>query len=529
MTQVVDSSGGTITRVYDNLDRLTSETTPQGSISYSYDAAERQTSMQVAGQPAVNYSYDNASRLTQIVQETSTTGFGYDNANRRTALTLPNGVGVSYGYDNGSRLTGISYQFGSNTLGSLTYTYDQLGRRTQVGGSFARTGLPGAVPSATYDAANELTNWNGLSISYDANGNMLSDGSHTFHWNARDEVATLNGVGLQYDAFGRRIKNLAGTSFLYNGANAAQELSSSTVTANLLSGGVDEIFTRTDSSGSFTPLKDDLGSTIALVDSSGSVQTSYTYDPFGGTSLTGSSNANEFQYTGRENEGNGLYFYRNRYYSPLLGRFISEDPLGFGGGDDNLYAYVFNDPINLFDPFGTNALPAAATVARIAAHGLKVIPGGAAGGGAAAGGIATVAVVAVGVTATGWIIYERMQLESALNDENAAYDEYFRAIHQANLALLTRAKQPGAPALAGRYSRQIEHDAYKNVCEGKIPSSGDQCSDLSREIDRTNKCIAMMQAYDNKYGIPGRHTIPIGDRSNRLQKYKKDYDNNCTE
>jgi len=71
MTQVVDTAGGAITRVYDNLDRLTSETTLQGSISYSYDAAGRRTTMQVAGQPIVNYSYDNASRLTQIAQGSS--------------------------------------------------------------------------------------------------------------------------------------------------------------------------------------------------------------------------------------------------------------------------------------------------------------------------------------------------------------------------------------------------------------------------------------------------------------------------
>ena len=89
--------------------------------------------------------------------------------------------------------------------------------------------------------AKYITNWNSTSISYDLNGNMLYD-----------------------DAFGRRIKNLAGTSFLYNDANAIQELSGTTVTANLLSGGVDEVFTRTDSSGSFTPLKDSLGSTNRL-------------------------------------------------------------------------------------------------------------------------------------------------------------------------------------------------------------------------------------------------------------------------
>jgi RHS repeat-associated protein len=294
--------------------------------------------MQVAGQPVVSYTYDNA--------------------NRRTSLTLPCATGApvcitaSYSYDNDSRLTGITYQFGSNTLGNLSYAYDQLGRRTQVSGSFGRTGLPGVVTSATYDAANELINWNGLTLSYDQNGNMLGDGTNAFSWNARNQVVKLNNVSLQYDAFGRRTQNASGTSFLYDGANAAQELSGNSVTANLLNGGIDEVFTRTDSSGSFAQLKDALGSTIALVDSNGNIQTSYTYDPYGGTSVTGTPNGNEFQYTGRENEGNGLYFYRARYYSPLLGRFISEDPMGFAGSGPNFYAYVGDDPIRFRDPNG---------------------------------------------------------------------------------------------------------------------------------------------------------------------------------
>ncbi len=353
--QAVDTAGGTITEAYDNLDRLTTETTSQGSISYGYDNAGRRTSMAVGGQPTVSYTYDNANRLIQIAQGSSNVGFTYDNANRRTALTLPNGVSVSYSYDNGSRVTGITYQFGGNTLGNLSYIYDPLGRRTQVGGSFARTGLPGAVTSASYDAANELTNWNGAPISYDSNGNMLSDGTNAFTWNARNQVATINSVSLQYDALGRRTKNTAGTSFLYDGANAAQELSGSTVTANALTGGVDELFTRTDSLGAFTPLQDALGSTIALVDSGGNVQTTYTYDPFGNTTTGGAASSNPSQYTGRENEGNGLYFYRARYYSPTLQRFISEDPIGIKGGI-NQYVYADNNPISLRDPSGKNPL-----------------------------------------------------------------------------------------------------------------------------------------------------------------------------
>lgn len=181
---------------------------------------------------------------------------------------------------------------------------------------------------------------------------MLSDGTNAFAWNARNQVATLNSVSLQYDGFGRRTKNLQNTSFLFDGANVAQELSGSTPTANLLSGGIDEIFSRADSTGAFTPLKDGLDSVIGLVDANGNILTSYTYDPFGNTTVAGAASANPSQYTGRENEGNGLYFYRARYYSPLLGRFISEDPLGVGGGDLNLYSYVFNSPTNLVDPSG---------------------------------------------------------------------------------------------------------------------------------------------------------------------------------
>ncbi|TPW17219.1 MAG: Teneurin-3, partial [Halothiobacillaceae bacterium] len=104
-----------------------------------------------------------------------------------------------------------------------------------------------------------------------------------------------------------------------------------------------------------TFLTDHLGSTIALADSSGVIQTRYSYDPFGNTTQTGQASTNPFQYTGRENDGTGLYYYRARYYSPAKQRFISEDPIGFGGGDANLYAYVGGDPINFIDPLGLAA------------------------------------------------------------------------------------------------------------------------------------------------------------------------------
>src|SRR6266704_4371028 len=98
--------------------------------------------------------------------------------NSRTSLTLPNGVSLNYGYDAGSQLTGITYMLGTNTLGNLTFAYDLAGRRTGVGGSYARTGTPQAASAATYNANNQLTKLKGATLTYDANGNLTSDGTN---------------------------------------------------------------------------------------------------------------------------------------------------------------------------------------------------------------------------------------------------------------------------------------------------------------------------------------------------------------
>ena len=355
-TSVVDSVTGTITPTFDNLNRLTGVVSPQGTIGYTYDNANRRTSATVSGQTAVDYSYDNANRLTQITQGTPTVSFAYDSTNRRSSLTLPNGIVISYGYDNGSELTGLTYTLGTTTLGNLTYSYDADGRRTSLGGSYAQTGLPSAVSATSYNADNQLTAWGSASLSYDANGNMTSDGTNSYTWNARNKLASMNSssISFQYDPYGRRVaKTVAGftTNYLYDGANIVQELSSGSPIANLLSGGIDEVFTRTDSTGTANFLTDGLNSTIHLSSSSGSSLAQYTYDPFGNTTVTSGSSANEFQYAGRENDGTGLYFNRARYYSPTLQRFVSEDPVGIIGGL-NLYRYAGDNPIAYGDPFG---------------------------------------------------------------------------------------------------------------------------------------------------------------------------------
>jgi RHS repeat-associated protein len=74
--------------------------------------------------------------------------------------------------------------------------------------------------------------------------------------------------------------------------------------------------------------------------------------PFGHADVTGSPDANPFRSTGREDDGTGLYYYRARYYDPTRSRFVSEDPIGFGGGEMNVYAFVMNNPVAWVDPLG---------------------------------------------------------------------------------------------------------------------------------------------------------------------------------
>lgn len=364
ITQISDSAGGTLTRSYDGLDRLTEETTPQASVSYAYDAANRRTGFTVAGQTAVGYSYDNANRLTGITQGSAQVGFSYDAASRRSTLTLPNGVVATYGYDVASQLTSISYVSGGTALGNLTYVYDVAGRRTQQAGSLANLSLPVAIGSASYNAGNQLTNWGGASLTYDANGNLTGDGSLTYSWDSRNRLSALSGgatASFSYDGLSRRSsKTVSGvsTGYAYDGPNIVQELAGGSPRANLLTGlGLDEAFSRTDAVfGTRTFVTDALGSTLALTDGSGTVKTSYSYEPYGAATSSGEVSGNAFQYTGRENDGAGLYYYRARYYHPGFGRFVAEDPIGLAGGD-NVYAYVGGSPSNFADPLGLQRGP----------------------------------------------------------------------------------------------------------------------------------------------------------------------------
>jgi len=109
---------------------------------------------------------------------------------------------------------------------------------------------------------------------------------------------------------------------------------------------------------------DGLGSVTEITTNGGFKVESYTYDVYGTPTIYNASAipvsqsaiANRLVFTARDRDPDTtLYNYRYRYYSPSLGRFVQVDPVRLAGGDINLYAYVYDDPINGFDPYGLMA------------------------------------------------------------------------------------------------------------------------------------------------------------------------------
>lgn len=235
-----------------------------------------------------------------------------------------------------------------------------------MGGSWAKSGMPEPLTTTSYDANNRQLTFGDKMLAYDDNGNLKSitdsNGTTLYTWNARNQLVGIAGPNVNatflYAGAGRRKRKIVNgslTEFRFDHSDPVQETSGSNVLANVLTGlNIDEAFMRTDVSSGIASniLTDVLGTTIALTDAAGSVRTEYNYEAFGRTSTTGDSNNNPFQFTQRENDGTGFYYYRARYYHPGLQRFMSEDPIRFMGGDLNLYAYVANKPADLTDPFG---------------------------------------------------------------------------------------------------------------------------------------------------------------------------------
>ena len=264
---------------------------------------------------------------------------------------------------------------------NLTYTYDPNGNRLSFTRNAPQTVSP-AVSNTNYDAANEMLAFNNKILAYDQNGNLLTStdicGTTTYTWDARNRLTGISGykpdcstltASFSYDALSRRSSktiNGTATQYIYDGWDIIQEIAAGAKTNYVRTLSIDEPLTRIDGATTLHYVRDALGTVVRLADDSGASETTYVYDAFGTSTATGETSTNPFQFTGRENDGTGLYYYRARYYSPEMQRFISEDQIRLEGGI-NYYSYTQNNPVNFNDPEGNLPPPV---------YGVIVIGGG---------------------------------------------------------------------------------------------------------------------------------------------------------
>ncbi|ELS31458.1 RHS repeat-associated core domain protein [Pseudanabaena biceps PCC 7429] len=319
-----------------------------------------------------NHVYDQLNRFTNITHSNGTGANtiasysqNYDQGDRITGISSNDG-NSSYTYDDTNQLVSGEYDFQDNE----SYSYDSNGNRTNDG---YVTGIN-----------NQLLEDNKYLYEYDLVGNRTkrTDKSTNevmeYRWDIRDRLTGItvkNALGeiirtaeYTYDVYNQRIAKTVDTDgdgslaavterFVYGSDQNIALVFDENGNVNhryLFGNGVDQIEADENDGNTRWALTDHLGSVRDIVDDSGTVLNHVVYDAFGGvTSQTDESVVFRYGYTARELDAeSGLQYNRARYLDSFTGKFISEDPISFKGGDSNLYRYVFNSPVDLTDPIG---------------------------------------------------------------------------------------------------------------------------------------------------------------------------------
>jgi RHS repeat-associated protein len=262
---------------------------------------------------------------------------------------------LEYTYDALARLREARYNPGVNVDAADTdllrrdqYTYDLAGNRTQqivtVGGSPVTTNF-------AYNGANQIIN---AGFTYDANGNLVSDGTNTYTWDRANRLTGMGGLTYAYDGAGNRISQSNGvdvTRYLLDLQPGLAKVLAATTGANTeryVFNPYSALHAQENSAGVWTwPVADGLGSMRGIVSDVGNVDSFQSYAPYGDPLETGVFGS-PFMFTGELMDSNDLVYLRNRYYVPELGVFPSLDPLE----NLNRYQYVGANPANIADPSG---------------------------------------------------------------------------------------------------------------------------------------------------------------------------------
>ena len=365
--------------VYDKLNRITSRTVTNGTSTYVTQYAyapgatacgENATTPLVSsitqgeGENAMNfaYTYDNRGNITSETRNGLTTTYVYDALGQLIRVNDP--------HENATWI--YSYDRGGNILNKAKYAYtaaDELGEALE------------SIPY-TYGDVNwrdKLTAYNGKTITYDAIGNPLNDGTWAYEWQAGRQLKRMNAEGtaltFQYDHNGLRTQKVVEadwypetTNYYLHGKLLMHMTVDYRDTSEAAHQDVMHFFYDAQSRPAkvsyngtiYTYIHNLQGDVVGLLDNSGNLVVEYKYDAWGkAISTTGSLAAtlgkrNPFRYRGYVyDEETGLYYLRSRYYNPAVGRFVNEDGAIIPGLlSTNMFAYCSNNPLSMVDTSG---------------------------------------------------------------------------------------------------------------------------------------------------------------------------------
>ncbi len=407
-----DDGAFPIRRSYDPAGRLVRVEYPaiKKAVGYEYDGSGLRTKLIDSAGRATRYEYTIQKKLAAIIlPDGKRISLTYDEKERLGAIRYPNGIAGRWEYGADDRISKIAYaDQNGNILGKWMYRYDATGnlveqedhqRRvsrfqydaagqlTEAAGSEGTTRyryLPGGNRAAVdeggtlrqyrHDAADRVLQAGDQRFTHDANGNRTArttaSGTTRYEFDTEGQLIKVvppsATIAFGYAPTGERAWRGNGnerTYFIYDGLDLIGELSETgALRATYVYGpGIDQPLAMIRDGRTYYYHADRLASIRLLTDEQGQVVAAYDYDAFGKPRTSQGSVSNPFTFTGREwDDGTGLYYYRARYYDPVLGRFLSTDPAAARIDQPlelNPYAYVRNNPLRYVDPLGLTGGP----------------------------------------------------------------------------------------------------------------------------------------------------------------------------